>query len=80
MTGLSRATIDRYESRSQFPARRQLGPGSVRWDEGEVCDWINARPRPVELINVGAAFGPATCDDLDTPSKAFERRKPSGST
>lgn len=43
-TGLSRTSIWRLEKAGQFPARRQLGPGSVGWLEKEVERWANSRP------------------------------------
>ena len=38
LTGLSRAMIYRYEGRGKFPARRQMGPNSVRWNSEEVVE------------------------------------------
>jgi predicted DNA-binding transcriptional regulator AlpA len=42
---LSRSTIDRLESRGDFPRRRQLSKGAVGWDLAEVRDWWEKRPR-----------------------------------
>jgi prophage regulatory protein len=44
MTGLSRSSIYRYESKSAFPRRRQTGPNTVRWLEADIDAWIESRP------------------------------------
>ncbi len=43
MTGLSRTTIWRLESRGEFPRRRRLTGNTVAWIEEEVLEWINSR-------------------------------------
>lgn len=43
LTGLSRATIYRYEKAGDFPSRRQLGVGRVGWVYKEVREWIDSR-------------------------------------
>jgi predicted DNA-binding transcriptional regulator AlpA len=43
LTGLSRTTIWRMERKGEFPARVQLGVGSVGWRYSEVNGWIKAR-------------------------------------
>ncbi|MEE9452075.1 MAG: AlpA family phage regulatory protein [Gammaproteobacteria bacterium] len=43
VTGLSRSTIWRLENRGQFPARRQLSPGSVGWLRREIEVWVKTR-------------------------------------
>lgn len=44
VTGLSRTTIYRLESRGKFPSRRQLSANAVAWLEDDVSAWIGARP------------------------------------
>ncbi len=43
MTGLSYSTIQRYEKRGLFPARRQISIHRVAWIEREVHEWIMSR-------------------------------------
>ena len=45
LTGVSRATIYRWQQLGHFPQRRQIGPGSVGYVESEVRDWILSRPK-----------------------------------
>ena len=40
ITGLSRTTIWRMERKDEFPARVQLGVGSVGWKASDVNNWI----------------------------------------
>ena len=42
--GLARMTIWRLERKGEFPLRRQLGPRSVAWLQGDVEEWIASRP------------------------------------
>lgn len=44
LTGLSHATIWRYEQTNTFPKRRQLGKRRVGWVESEVLAWLESRP------------------------------------
>lgn len=44
LTGLSRSTINRMESRGQFPPRIRDGARAVAWREREILAWIEARP------------------------------------
>jgi predicted DNA-binding transcriptional regulator AlpA len=41
ITGLSRTTIWRMERKGEFPARVQLGIGSVGWRLTEIKSWLN---------------------------------------
>lgn len=40
LTGISRTTIWRMECNGKFPARVQLGIGSVGWKRNEVVSWM----------------------------------------
>lgn len=42
--GVHRATIQRMETRGEFPARRQLSPGRVGWPAREIAKWLASRP------------------------------------
>lgn len=44
-TGLSRTTIWRLETQSDFPKRIKLGPNSVGWIADEIQNWLDTRPR-----------------------------------
>lgn len=44
-TGLSRATVWRYERAGQFPARVQLTANRVGWRSDELATWIANRRR-----------------------------------
>ena len=44
LTGISRATLYRWQQRGIFPQRRQIGPGSVGFVEEEVREWLEKRP------------------------------------
>ncbi len=46
-TGLSTSHIDRLsrDQDSDFPAKYQLGPNSVGWDEDEIDAWLEHRRR-----------------------------------
>jgi prophage regulatory protein len=48
----SRQHLSRLEAAGEFPARRQLGKGTVRWIESEIDEW--ARSRPSGPIDVAA--------------------------
>ena len=43
-TGLSRSAIRRREKDGSFPARREIGPGSVGWVEEEIDEWVRSLP------------------------------------
>jgi predicted DNA-binding transcriptional regulator AlpA len=43
ITGLSRTTIWRMERKGEFPARAQLGVGSVGWRASEITDWVRLK-------------------------------------
>jgi prophage regulatory protein len=45
LTGLSRATIWRYERFGRFPRRLRLGPNRIGWRSDEIEAWIESRPR-----------------------------------
>jgi prophage regulatory protein len=45
LTGYSDSQIWRYEKLNLFPARIQLGPMAVGWDEAEVLAWLKSRVR-----------------------------------
>ncbi|MEX3961665.1 helix-turn-helix transcriptional regulator [Paraburkholderia sp. EG286B] len=42
-TGLSATTLWRLERDGKFPARRQLSPHCVAWDEAEIDEWLEQR-------------------------------------
>lgn len=44
MTGLSRSTVWRLETTTEFPRRRQISGKCVAWVETEVRAWIATRP------------------------------------
>jgi prophage regulatory protein len=43
ITGVTRTTIWRWEEQGKFPARVNLGVGSVGWRLSEIEAWINSR-------------------------------------
>lgn len=43
-TGLAASTQWRLERLGLFPARRQISPGLVGWDEAEIDEWNRNRP------------------------------------
>jgi prophage regulatory protein len=45
LTGLSRSTIWRLERDGKFPERLHLSANIVGWNEDEVLEWLNDRPR-----------------------------------
>lgn len=45
ITSLSTSTIDRLESRGNFPKRIILAKNSIGWYEDELIDWVNSRER-----------------------------------
>ena len=49
LTGLSKASIRRYEIAGEFPERVALGERAVAWREDEVREWINSRERRAGL-------------------------------
>ncbi|MCP3714894.1 AlpA family transcriptional regulator [Paraburkholderia sp. CNPSo 3281] len=53
-TGLSATTLWRLERDGKFPARRQLSPHCVAWDEAEIDHWLEQRERVT-----GVAVAPA---------------------
>ncbi len=48
LTGLSRSSVYRLESLSQFPARVKLSESASGWRAEEVQQWIANRPRAVQ--------------------------------
>lgn len=44
VTGLSRSTIYLQIAQGEFPRPVKLGSRAVAWREGDVLDWIAARP------------------------------------
>jgi prophage regulatory protein len=44
LTGLSRSSVYRLESLSQFPARVKLSNSASGWRAEQVWMWINSRP------------------------------------
>ena len=45
ITGLSPRHVDRLEKAGKFPSRIQLGPRSVGWQEQDIIEWLESRPR-----------------------------------
>ena len=46
----TRQHLSRLEVAGQFPARVQLGKGTVRWIESEIDEWARSRPRgPIQM-------------------------------
>ncbi|MGF1785272.1 AlpA family phage regulatory protein [Photobacterium swingsii] len=43
LTGLSRATINRYRANDDFPKNLQLGANSIGFFENEVIEWLESR-------------------------------------
>ncbi|WP_143870694.1 helix-turn-helix transcriptional regulator [Catenovulum sediminis] len=43
LTGLSRSTLWRLETRGEFPRRVALSTARVGWRYHEVIDWLNSR-------------------------------------
>jgi prophage regulatory protein len=43
MTGLSRTSQWRFETKGLFPARRRVSQNIVAWKLSEVQDWINSK-------------------------------------
>ena len=46
-TGLSRVTLWRLEKSGQFPKRVNLTEARVGWEEDEIDEWIESRPRGI---------------------------------
>jgi prophage regulatory protein len=46
-TGLSRVTLWRLEKSGQFPKRVNLTEARIGWEEEEVDEWIESRPRGI---------------------------------
>lgn len=44
ITGLSPATLARYEQADKFPRRRKIGVRAVGWLESEIVGWLNQQP------------------------------------
>lgn len=44
LTGISRATLWRWQQAGDFPQRRQIGPRRVAWLESELDAWLTSRP------------------------------------
>lgn len=44
---VSPRTWDRLRARPDFPAGRRLGPGTARWLESELLEWLRAQPAAV---------------------------------
>ena len=57
ITGLSRASIYRYEARGEFPKRRQVGPNTVRWLDEDLLEWMKSRPPATETVDAANLFG-----------------------
>lgn len=53
-TGLSATTLWRLERDGKFPARRQLSPHCVAWDEAEVDEWLGQRALVARPVDAGA--------------------------
>lgn len=64
ITGLSRASIYRYEACGRFPKRRQVGPNAVRWLDEDLIEWMKSRPPVPETVDGANVFG-----RLPTPNK-----------
>lgn len=45
LTGLGRSSIYAYGARGLLPRPYRVGPGSSRWSEREIQDWIAERKR-----------------------------------
>ena len=46
ITGLDRTTIDRLESRGEFPRRIKLSTRAIGWKASEVEQWLHSRRQP----------------------------------
>jgi prophage regulatory protein len=57
-TGLSRVTLWRLEKSGQFPKRVNLTEARVGWEEDEIDEWIESRPRGIcnREINKGVVI------------------------
>ncbi len=44
-TGLSRATVYRYERQGVLPPRRRVGPGRIAWLASDIIRWMETRPK-----------------------------------
>lgn len=53
LVGLSRPTVWRLENEGNFPKRRKLGTNSVGWMESEIHQWLENRPKVVEVAQCG---------------------------
>jgi prophage regulatory protein len=61
-TGLSSATIWRYERAGNFPTRLRLGKNSVGWLQSEIDEWIATRSRgrlSYKDLNINSSEVPA---------------------
>lgn len=43
-TGIGRSSVYKYMSEGRFPLPLQLGPGTVRWKQSEIDEWIDSLP------------------------------------
>ena len=43
LTGMSRTTVWRLETKGMFPRRRRLTDNAVAWIEDEIMEWLNSR-------------------------------------
>jgi prophage regulatory protein len=41
--GISRSSIDRWESAGEFPKRIRIGENSVAWDFSQIQDWVKEK-------------------------------------
>ena len=48
MLGLSRRHVYRLETEGRIPPSLKIGPGSRRWVEKEIVDFVNNSPRQVK--------------------------------
>jgi prophage regulatory protein len=46
--GLSTTTIWRLERRGEFPKRIKLSPNRRGWEDTQVQEWVDTRPRGIE--------------------------------
>ena len=56
LTGVSRATIYRWQRRGIFPKSRKIGPQTVGFVESEVREWIKTRPVTGPEVEVGGQW------------------------
>ena len=51
LTKMSKSTIYRKINSGEFPSPVDLGGKSKRWREDELIEWLESRPRTVEVSN-----------------------------